>query len=388
MRKIIVVITARPSYSRIRDFLLILNNDQEFDLGIVLANSAIVSNYGDLRQVIKQDGLSLLAEVSNMLIPNGITTVPKSTALMLYELSEIFHRESPDAVITIADRYETLATSIASSYMNIPLIHVQGGEISGNIDEKTRHANTKLADLHMVCSHLAEARVLAMGESPDSVFNCGCPSIDLAARATKKNFSVKQILSQYNGIGTINYEKLDDYIVVLQHPESENPNQAEFQITLTLQAVYETEKQVFVFWPNADAGTDGTSRGIRRFREKYNPDNFFFYKNFEPEDFIRLVSKSSLLIGNSSVGIREASYLKIPVLNLGIRQKNRDRGPNVTDCDFDINQINEGIIKLTNLNHNKFKRNYMYGDGDASIKMLDALRQFDYRYSKINNWNE
>lgn len=388
MKRIIAVITARPSYSRIRDFLILMNNAEDFDLQIILAHSAIVSNYGDLRDVVVKDGLNLLAEVTNMLVPNGAISVPKSTALMIYELSDLFQRDAPDAVITIADRYETIATSIASSYLNIPLIHIQGGEITGNIDEKTRHANTKLADLHLVSSHLAKHRVLAMGESPECVFNCGCPSIDLAKKAIKYEYSIESVLDKYNGIGNINYSYLNNYVVVLQHPESENPNKSEEQISLTLESLKELDSQVFVFWPNSDAGTDGTSRGIRRFRENNKNLNFFFYKNFHPEDFIRLINKADFLIGNSSVGIREASYLSIPVINLGVRQNNRDRGDNVYDCDFHAGQIKEAIAHVQNLKKAHIQANNLYGIGDASLNMLSAVRQFDYRYSKVNRWDE
>ena len=388
MKKIIAVVTARPSYSRIRDFLLLLNGEEDYDLKVILANSAIVSNYGDLREVVVKDGLALLATVSNMLIPNGITSSAKSTALMLYELAEILKNNEPDAVITIADRYETLATSIAASYMNIPLIHVQGGEISGNIDEKTRHANTKLADLHLVCSHLAESRVLAMGEDKNTVFNCGCPSIDLARRAIEFEYSVEEIIRKYNGIGRIDFDSLSDYIVVLQHPESENPSNAEEQITLTLELVRETRKQAFVFWPNSDNGTDGTSKGIRKFREKYDLPNIFYFKNFEPEDFIRLIYKSSILIGNSSVGIRESSFLQIPVLNLGNRQINRDRGNNVVDSEFNLASMRQNLRSILNNKRANLDRNNLYGDGDAARKMLEALNKFDYRYSKVNFWHE
>lgn len=387
MKRIIAVITARPSYSRIRDFLILMNSAEEYDLQIILAHSAIVSNYGDLRKVVVKDGLNLLAEVTNMLVPNGIVSVPKSTALMIYELSDLFQRDSPDAVITIADRYETIATSIAASYLNIPLIHIQGGEITGNIDEKTRHANTKLADLHLVSSHLAESRILAMGESPECVFNCGCPSIDLAKKAIKDEYSLKNVLDRYNGIGNIDVSKLNNYIVVLQHPESERPGQSEEQICLTLEILKELDCQVFVFWPNSDAGTDGTSRGIRRFRENNKKVNYFYYKNFNPEDFIRLINKANFLIGNSSVGIREASYLSIPVINLGVRQSNRDRGENVYDCDFDARQIKEAIEDIQKRSKASIPSNNLYGTGDASLNMLSAIRQFDYRYSKINRWD-
>lgn len=386
MKKIYCVITARPSYSRIRSFLLELNQDSNYDLSIVLASSSIISNYGDIRKTIREDGLKIRSEISNMLYPQGINTMPKTTALQLYELSNLFSSDKIDAVISIADRYETIATSIAASYLNIPLIHIQGGEITGNIDEKTRHANTKLADLHLACSEVAKERIIKMGENPEKVFNCGCPSIDLAKNAISSSYSIKQLIDSYNGIGQKKKDYFKDYLVVLQHPETDSFDQAELQIEKTLNALKGIQSQVFVFWPNSDAGTDGTARGIRRFREKHDPYNFYFFKNFKPDDFIRLIKHAQMLVGNSSVGLREASFLSVPVLNIGDRQNNRDRGNNVIDCPHDENLIRKNIDDLLN-SKKQITSNYLYGTGDAGEKMLSALNEFDYSFTKINKWN-
>lgn len=384
MKTIFVVITARPSYSRIRSYLEELKKSKNYNLKIVLASSSLVRNYGDLRSILKEDGFVVNYEISNMMSPNGLISMSKTTGLQLYELSVLFNNEKPDAVVTIADRFETIATSIAAAYSNIPLIHVQGGEITGNIDEKTRHANTKLADLHLVSTNLARDRVIQMGEDPSKVFNCGCPSIDLAKKAIQSDFNIKDIIDSYSGIGNLKDEYYKNYIVILQHPTTNNFEKSEFEITITLEACLKYEKQVFVFWPNADAGTDGTSKGIRKFREKYNPNNFSFHKNFKPEDFIRLIYRSDFLIGNSSAGIRETSYLKIPTINIGDRQINRDRGSNVFDCDYDSEQIHNSIKNILNQNY-KIDSNLIYGDGSAALKMIEAMDNFDYSFTKTFN---
>lgn len=386
MKTIYCVITARPSYSRIRSFLLEINKDPNYDLKIILASSAIISNYGDIRKTVENDGLKMQSEISNMLFPQGIKTMPKTTALQLYELSILFESEEIDAVITIADRYETIATSIAASYLNIPLIHIQGGEITGNIDEKTRHANTKLADLHLACSELAKERIIKMGENPKMVFNCGCPSIDLAKEAINSEYNIKEIINCYNGVGEKTESYFNDYIVLLQHPETDNFDHSEKQIINTLNALKYINKQIFVFWPNSDAGTDGTAKGIRKFREANKPNNFYFFKNFKPDDFIRLIKHAKLLVGNSSVGLREASFISTPVLNIGDRQMNRDRGNNVTDCPHDTRLIRQNIEKLL-ISDKKIEPNYLYGNGDAGKRMLNALNEFDYSFTKDNIWD-
>ena len=247
---------------------------------------------------MNEDGFDVDFEIFNMMSPNGLISMSKTTSLQLYELATLFINEKPDAVVTIADRFETIATSIAASYSNIPLIHIQGGEITGNIDEKTRHANTKLSDLHLVTTDSALKRVIQMGEDPKKVINCGCPSIDLTKKALQEKFNIKEIIDSYSGIGKLIDEYYKKYIVILQHPTTNNFHKSENEITITLEACLKYRKQVFVFWPNADAGTDGTSKGIRKFRENYNPNNFYFYKNFKPDDFIRLIYCSDFLIGN------------------------------------------------------------------------------------------
>ena len=384
MKTIFVVITARPSYSRIKSYLEELKKSENYDLKIVLTSSALFRNYGDLRTILNEDGFEVDFEISNMMSPNGLISMSKTTGLQIYELSILFNNEKPDAVVTIADRFETIATSIAASYSNISLIHVQGGEISGNIDEKTRHANTKLADLHLVSTNLAWKRVIQMGEDPKKVINCGCPSIDLAKKAVCNNYDVKAIIDNYSGVGNLKEDYYKNYIIILQHPTTYNFEKAELEITITLEACFKYNKQVYVFWPNADAGTDGTSKGIRKFREKYNPKNFIFFKNFKPDDFIRLLYKADFIIGNSSVGIRETSYLKIPAINIGDRQFNRDRGENVLDCEYDSNQIHGCITSILDNKH-FVESNLIYGDGNAASKMIEAMNNFDYSFTKIFN---
>ena len=180
-------------------------------------------------------------------------------SLAIIELSTLFSRIKPDVVVTIADRFETLATSIAASYQNIPLAHIQGGEVTGNIDEKVRHANTKMADMHFVTSDDAYDRVLKLGEDPNFVFKTGCPSIDLAREVLDNPKIDFDPIKKYGGVGgAIDWEK--GYLVVMQHPVTSEFEKAREQIQETLEAVYELGIPTFWFWPNPDAGTDGISR--------------------------------------------------------------------------------------------------------------------------------
>ncbi|MGB3776365.1 MAG: UDP-N-acetylglucosamine 2-epimerase, partial [Leeuwenhoekiella sp.] len=173
-RKICVVITARPSYSRIKTALTAIKEHPDLELQLVIAGSALLDRYGNAADFIIRDGFEINEKVFMVLEGENPTAMAKTTGLGVMELANVFYNLRPDAVITIADRFETIATSIAAAYQNIPLVHVQGGEVTGSIDEKVRHANTKLADLHLVASEEARERVIRLGEDPRFVINTGC----------------------------------------------------------------------------------------------------------------------------------------------------------------------------------------------------------------------
>jgi len=184
-RKVCVVVTARPSYSRIKTALKAIEEHPHLELQLVVAASALLERYGSAVRYIEDDGFKISARVYMVLEGENLASMAKTTGLGLLELATVFDNLRPDVVVTVADRYETLATAVAASYMNIPVAHVQGGEVTGSIDEKVRHAVTKLADLHLVSSKNAAERVIKMGEDPASVHITGCPSIDLAARVLR-----------------------------------------------------------------------------------------------------------------------------------------------------------------------------------------------------------
>jgi UDP-hydrolysing UDP-N-acetyl-D-glucosamine 2-epimerase len=186
-RKIAVVITARPSYSRVKTVLAALKKHPELELQLIVAASALLDRYGSAVNYIEKDGFEIAAKVFNVLEGENLTAAAKTTGIGILELSTVFDNLRPDIVVTVADRFETMATAISASYMNIPLAHIQGGEVTGNIDEKVRHAITKLADYHFVASENAKQRVIQLGENPEMIFNTGCPSIDIAQVVAQKN---------------------------------------------------------------------------------------------------------------------------------------------------------------------------------------------------------
>jgi len=382
-RKIAVVITARPSYSRIKTAIKAIDEHPELELQLVISGSALLEKYGSVIRYIEKDGFPIREKVFTVLEGENPTTMAKSTGIAIMELSDVFYNLKPDAVITIADRYETIATSIAAAYQNIPLIHIQGGEVTGNIDEKVRHANTKLADLHFVSTEKARERVIKMGEDPETVFNTGCPSIDLA-RIAKENPGLDfDPIKKYGGVGA-NPDWEKGYLVVMQHPVTSEYEKAREHITKTLEVVYELGMPTFWFWPNPDAGSDGTSGGIRAFREKYNPQNIRFFKNMEPEDFLKLILNAKVLVGNSSVGIRESAFLGVPVVNIGNRQAGRERGHNVMDVPHIPKAIQEAI--LYQWEHGPYPEDPIYGDGFAGKRIAEIIAKVPLKFTKRLNY--
>lgn len=378
-RKICVVVTARPSYSRIKTAIKAIQDHSELELQLVVAASALLDRYGSAINYIEKDGFPIAAKVFNVLEGENLTAQAKTTGLGILELSSVFERLAPDAVVTVADRFETMSTAIAAAYMNIPLIHVQGGEVTGNIDEKVRHAITKLADLHLVASEDAKERVIKMGEHAHAVYNTGCPSIDIAAEVLLSKTLDFDPFKRYGGVGEM-IDMKDGYVVIMQHPVTTEYGDSRIHIEETLHSIYNLGMPAFWFWPNVDAGADGTSKGIRSFREKYKDNHIHFFKNMEPLDFLKLIYHSKCLIGNSSVGIRECAFLGIPVVNIGSRQAGRQRSNNVLDVDYNRGSISKAIKQ--HLTNGHYSRNNMYGEGNSGKIIAEVISTWKLSFDK------
>jgi UDP-hydrolysing UDP-N-acetyl-D-glucosamine 2-epimerase len=378
-RKVCVVITARPSYARIKTALQAIQNHRDMQLQLIVGASALLERYGPVVDVIRADGFVPDAVVYMVVEGENLVTSAKSTGLGIVELATIFDNLKPDIVLSIADRYETIATAIAASYLNIPVAHVQGGEVTGNIDEKVRHAVTKLSNIHLVSNEASRDRVVRMGEDPASVYVTGCPSVDIAAAVSSQSSERFDFFERYPGVGQ-RFSLDARYLVVMQHPVTSQYHEALGQIRQTLSAIESLKLPTFWFWPNVDAGSDGISKGIRQFRETHALPFVYFLKNLPPEAFLSLISKAAVLVGNSSVGIRESAYLGVPVVNIGERQLGRDRGPNVIDVGYDREAICAAIRQ--HLGHGPYPRSGLYGDGNAGARIADVLARVDLTFEK------
>ncbi|RKE85544.1 UDP-N-acetylglucosamine 2-epimerase [Rhizobium sp. AG855] len=369
-KKICVAVTARPSYSRIRSALTALKARPEIDLTVLCSGSALLSRFGRVADLIRADGFTVADELYTVVEGNE----PINMALTLSNTIELsasaFRHLAPDVVVTIADRYETLGTAAAAAYLGIPLVHVQGGEVTGNIDEKVRHSVTKLSDFHLVATESARNRLIRMGEHPDTVVVTGCPSIDIAREAIETPFEDVQADIDSLGVGA-RLDLHEDYIVVMLHPETESYGNSFARTMATLDAIASIKMPTIMFWPNPDAGSDSVSKGIRVFRETHRDLEVNYQKNLEGHRFLRLLKNARCMIGNSSVGVRECAYLGTPVVNIGDRQHGRDRAANVIDVPWDKTAI-EGAIRHQ-VAHGPYASSDLYGHGHAGVRIADAL---------------
>lgn len=369
-RKVCVAITARPSYSRIRTALSAIRAHPELDLQLVVTASALLDRYGGADKVIESEGFHIDRRVYMIVEGENLVTSAKSTGFGLSELATVFDDLKPDMVVSIADRFETMATALSAAYMNIPLVHVQGGEVTGSIDEKVRHAITKLADIHLVASQRAADRVIRMGEYPERVHITGCPSIDVARQAISTPMVANDIFDAYGGVGP-RLDLSNGYLVVLQHPVTNEYLDARKQVEETLAAVVRSGLPALWLWPNVDAGSALLARGLRVGRERQKLDNIHFFKNLPPEEFLRVLNAATAIVGNSSVAIRECAYLGVPAINIGTRQSGRDRGANVIDVDYCRNQILDAIRVSATIG--RHQPDSLYGDGRAGERVAEVL---------------
>ena len=381
MRKICIIVNSRANYSRIYSVLKAIQKHKKLKLQLVVGASALLYRFGKVINKIEKDGFRPVAKLYSIVEGENPVTMAKSTGIAIIELSTIFENLKPDIVLTVADRFETLATAVAASYMNIPLAHTQGGEQTGSIDESVRHAITKLAHIHFPATNKSKINLLKMGENKKFIFNYGCPSIDLIDNKKLKISS--NLFTNIGGVGN-KIDLFKPYLVILQHPVTTEYKSTINQINETILAIKKINMQTIWLWPNVDAGSDEISKRLRMFREKYSKFPIRFIRNFDPEDYLKIIYNSSCLVGNSSSAIREGSYLGIPAVNIGTRQRDRERGINILDVPYEKLKIFNAIKKQLKIN--KYRRSNLYGKGNSGIKIANKLATIKLTINKKLNY--
>jgi UDP-hydrolysing UDP-N-acetyl-D-glucosamine 2-epimerase len=369
-RRICIVIGSRANYGSIRSAMRAIRERPELELQVIVGASALLDRYGSIVNLVERDGFPIHARVFMLVEGETLETMVKSTGMGLMELPSVFERLRPNVVLTVGDRFETMATAIAASYMNIPLAQTMGGEISGTIDERIRHAITKLADLHFPACAEARDRIIRMGEHLDRVHLVGCPRMDTVAEILEadRNGIGANVFAE--GVGGA-FDLTKPFLIVSQHPVTTEYGDGERQITETLRAVQATAFPAVVLWPNADAGSEHVARGIRKFREYEDDSRMHFFKNLSLEVYVRLLARTVCLVGNSSSAIREGAFIGTPAVNIGTRQQGRQCGANVTHVGYDRSAIADAIRQQ--VAHGPYASDPIYGDGRAGERIARVL---------------
>lgn len=365
-RKISVTTGSRSEYGILRPVLEEISSNKKLELCLIVGGMHLSKKHGMTINEIKKDGFKIYATVDMM--PKGDSNyfMARSLGEGVIEFSKIFRKLRPDINLILGDRDEMLASALAAYHMNIPNAHIHGGDISGGIDEYNRHAITKISNIHFVATRKSKYRIIRMGENQKYVFLTGSPSVDeiLYNKVTSK----KEIERKYK------IKTTGDEILLLQHPVTTQVDQSEKQILRTLKAIVKIKEITFAIAPNSDAGNKKIFEHLKSYSKKH--DFIRLYPSLPRNDYLGMLKNCGVLVGNSSSGLIEASYFKIPVVNIGIRQKDRERGKNIIDVKGEsVNSIYLAIVKALKMKRNrKQSYNYIYGRGMASNKIVQHLK--------------
>ncbi|MEK7185047.1 MAG: UDP-N-acetylglucosamine 2-epimerase [Patescibacteria group bacterium] len=344
-RRICFVITSLIHYSRNMLVLDELKRRKDVELHVAIGGTTLISRYtskyGAVRHILERERFGNVHEVHFNLEGDVPIVKAKTAGLGIIEFSTLFNNIKPDLVVVRGDRFEVLAAVIAAAFSNIPIAHIEGGDVSGTIDESVRHAITKFSHIHFPTNGESQKRILRMGEHPDYVFNYGSPDVEVVHKITSpsKNFDMKK-----TGSGA-DIDLGREYLMVMYHPVVTELDQVLKNITSLLRAIHGLGMQTLWFWPNADLGSEIISRELRAFNDNEKGHAIRFMRDINPQEFIWLLRNSRCLVGNSSAGIKECSYLGIPVVNVGSRQNGRLRAHNVLNVHHDEGAIRRAIDK-------------------------------------------
>ena len=367
-RKICFLITSHIHYARNKLLMEHIKKDKSFDLQIIVAGSALLQRFGNVEKLLKKDGFTKFERLYTTLEGGNNEVMAKTMGISILEFTNAFERLNPDIVVLRGDRYEILAGAISAAYTNKMIAHIEGGDVSGSIDESVRHAITKLSHLHFPTNEDAYNRLIQMGENPKYVHNVGSIDVEFIDKVhVMHNFEfIKKA-----GVGyRLNGNK--PFLMVIQHSVTTGENNLK-NIEETIKAVHDLDIQALWFWPNVDAGTDDISKALRVYRENNKKSKIKFIRYLSPEQFASFLKRTSCLVGNSSAGIKETSYLGIPVVNIGTRQQDRvSVGSNMINVDYDHLAIKKAIRKQ--LKHGQYQGNNYYYQKDTSKKMHQLLK--------------
>jgi len=369
-RKVAVVLVDRANYGRLKPVMTAMKAEEQLQMQVICAGTMVLERFGSPVRIVEHDGFSVSSQIYIELEGSTPTTMAKSVGFAVIEFTSEFQRLKPDMVLIIGDRYEALAATLAASYMNICIAHIQGGEVSGSIDESARHCISKLAQFHFPSTLRSADYLIRMGERPDTVFHVGCPSGDIALKLDRK--LPDDVFSKGVG-GHVDPHK--PYLLVVFHPVTTEFGIEKEETLHLLRALSDLAMPTIWLWPNIDAGSDYVSKMIRSFREEHKANWLRLIKNFPPEEYLKVLANAACAIGNSSSFVRDSSFLGTPVVLIGDRQQGREIAKNVLPVDPEADAIiNAAKHQLSN---GHYVPSNLYGSGIASEQIASRLARIE-----------
>ena len=353
---------------------------QDVEMHIVIGGAALLSRYSSkeagIKQMLIKEGYKNIHEIHFNLDGDLPIVKAKTTGLGIIEFSTLFNNIKPDVVVIRGDRFEVLSAAIAAAYSNIPIAHIEGGDISGTIDESVRHAITKFSHIHFPTNDEAKERIVRMGENKKYVFNFGSPDVEVVSRLAKRDYKID--INKTGSGAEISLSR--GYIMVMYHPVVTELKDNVSNIQKLIKVIHGLGIQVLWFWPNADVGSEEISHQLRIFNDQVGEHKIRFLRDIPPEKFISLLKNAQCLVGNSSAGIKECSQLGIPVVNVGSRQSGRLRAENVLDVSHNEDSVRKAI--QVQLKHGRYSSSNLYKVSNTSKKIAEVIATIDLYVQK------
>ncbi len=366
-RKVCVVLVDRANYGRMKPVMQAIAAHPDLELQVLAAGTMVLERFKQPVQIVRQDGFDVHGEIYMELEGSTPATMAKSVGFGVVEFASEFQRLKPDLVLLIGDRYEALSAVLAAAYMNLCIAHIQGGEVSGSIDESARHAISKFAHYHFPSTVRSAAYLQRMGERPDTILTIGCPSSDIAHRLDRTLTS--EVVNAGGSGACIDVSR--PFLLVVFHPTTTEYGSEYQQMEALLTALHVMQCPTILLWPNIDAGSDHVNKAIRLLRDRLKPTWLRTLTNLEPEQYLKVLARTACAVGNSSSFVRDASFFGTPVVLVGRRQDGRERDEHVTPVPPETDVIVNAI--RAQLAHGHYAPSTLYGDGHVATRLADAL---------------
>lgn len=369
--RILALTGIRSEYDLLYPLLRELQNDNQFNLGVIASGAHLSPLHDYSIQQIEKDGFQIVEKIENLLYSGSLMGKAKSSAILMQSLVQTLERENPDFLLVLGDREESIVGALTANYMNIPVIHLAGGDHTnpegGNVDEQVRHASSKLSHIHFTMREEHTKRLIQLGEEAWRVHTVGSGGVDrirLVPYIERESLSLK-----------ISKDILQDYAVVIHHSLNSDLYAGATEIVKIFDVLLEQNLKILVGYPNSDPGFEEVIKVIN----KYESENkITTYNNLNRDLFVNMLRNATVLVGNSSLGLHEAPYFSLPVINVGERQRGRLAGQNVQFVSADKKEIKSALLKALNQEYkqslHKDTERYVYGDGYMAKKSIEIIR--------------